>query len=361
MLLLTEGFDHYSDTTHMYQKWSAIDTLDPGSPGQTGRFPAQGSAISRAFQIANTTGSTTKLAGFRTLGSSPGTVIIGWAFRVGSLSAESNLGVSAYDSSAATEQIGLAVETSGAVRVYRGGSNHTATIGTSAAGLIATGTWYYIEMKIVFSTTATGSVVVNLNGPTQILNLTSVQTAQSSNASCDSVAIEAVGNSSSTTVIIDDLYVCDTTGSQNNAFLGDVKYVTVLPASPAGRLDQWAQTGGTGGQPWTAVNETNPDDDTSYVSDATVGDIEDFNLGSHGTIATLYGVGVNAYARKDDAGVRTLGLGVGDGTTENFDAGHALGATYHCYVRTLDSNPLTSAAWATSDLATLQAALKVIA
>lgn len=363
-LLLQEGFDHYTTVANFILKWTEpAGTI--GSVNQTGRWPAQGSAVaSLAYLTTNSNG----VEAYRTLSAvSSNTVWLGCAVKPGSLSFSGTgcFPIGTFDTASNTFQICFAFTNTGAIQIYRGGGPNaaqrfTTLLGTSPGGLFSVGTWTYFEAKIVFSTSATGSVSIYINGSTTAsYTISSVQTA-TTNAQFDTLYINSsfvVGTSHT----IDDIYVCDNTTSINNTQLGDVKVVTTMPAS-AGRLTgAWAQTGGTGGLPATAVNEANPDGDTSYLSDATPGDIQDFVQASAGTIgATLFGVSINAYARKDDAGARVLGLGVGNGTTENFDSGHTLGATYVCYTRCMSSNPLTSAAWAVSDPATLQSSIKEI-
>lgn len=344
-LLFMDGFDHYTNSANMELKWPIIGR---GSviPGQTGRFGG--------FSVGLNDGGGAGIEVGRSLPSNVSTMFVGFAFKWAG-GASIYFGPVLYDGTAGGPQIGFHITSSGVVTVVLGAYNNNATIGT-LSGTYNANQWYYLEIEVVFSTSATGSVIVHAGG-TQVLNVTSVQTAQTANAYANQIWLYAT----SLSVWIDDLYVCDNTGAQNNTFLGERKVVTVFP-SAAGRVDQWAtQVGGTTSQPWTAVNETNPDGDTSYIADNTVGDIEDFALGSFGTVTSLAGVQINVDMRKDDVSTHTIGVGVGNGTTENFDAGTTVLSTYSMVSRTLDSNPLTSAAWATSDLTGLQASIKTIA
>ena len=311
-------------------------------------------------------GSVTRAFGAEGVAAAPSTVIMGVAFQPNVLSnyGTNNVLFGLYDGGISTQQISLLVTNGGALIVRRGDSNSGTTLGTSASGVVINGTFQTIEWKVVFATTAVGSVTVQVNGVV-VLTLTNVQTAQSGNASA---SVYSLGNPTSNFAgaasgFYDDFYCFDGTGTTNNAMLGDWK-VTVQTPSAAGRVTTWAQTGGTGGQPWTAVNEVPPDGDTSYVSSATPGQIEDFALSALATATTIYAVLVLAYARKDDAGTRTLGLGVGNNTTENFDAGQNLTAGYIYYGRPMDRNPITTVAWQTADFtgaAAIQVALEEIA
>lgn len=284
------------------------------------------------------------------LGTNYTTLVVGFAIKFQSLGGASNGFFKFNDGT--TNQISFQTNnTTGQIDIKRNGT----TIGSTSGGPgpYTVGVWYYFEAKVTFATGATGSVTVKINGQ-QVAALSSVQTAASGNAYANSIVM---GNGSNVP-FVDDLYLCDTTGTTNNDFLGDVRVKTLYPTG-AGRVTQWAPTGAA--TDWQAVNNTNPDGDTSYASTSTAGNVDAYALGSAGTNTALKGVQVVTDTRKDDATTRTVAHGVGNGTTENFDAGTNISASYTMLIRTLDTNPLTSANWSTSDLSTLQGAVKCVA
>jgi len=249
-------------------------------------------------------------------------------------------------------QVQITVTASAQLQVRDGNGN---VLGTTSSPVIVSSTFTYVEVQVVFSTSPTGSCNIQVNG-VNVLSLTGIQTAISSNSYANVVNLCA---GSSNNVYFDDLYICDGTGAYNNTFLGDVRVALALPSS-TGRLSQWTRTGGTTSGNYTAVDEVPPDNDTSYVSSSTVGNIDAYGISSVGTPSAIVAVQLVACARKTDSASRSIGLGFGNSTTDNFDSGHSVTNSYVMYRRTMDSNPITSAAWAATDLSSAQIALKVI-
>ena len=134
----------------------------------------------------------------------------------------------------------------------------------SAGGVVSVNNFVYVEISIVFATTATGSVTVQANGQV-VASATNVITAYNATTVNSLIFSLNTSSGSNNRIILDDVYVCDNTGTANNNFLGDVKIATALPAGN-GRVNQFARTGGTASGNYTAVNEVPPDGDTSYVS-----------------------------------------------------------------------------------------------
>lgn len=337
-VLFFDGFDHYTSGANLALKWKN----NGGTPGQSPRFSGYSLLVSGNLNFLNGTPQRSF--------ANTSTIIVGSALNINQLNQE--FGFTLGDTAGNGFQLTMMVDSGGNILVYRG--NYATLLGTSSGFTMAINQWYYFELKATMATSATGSVSLRVGGST-ILSLSGIQTASTSNP-----WVNCVNLLSQQQCRFDDLYVCDTTGSTNNDFLGDHKVVTVFP-SANGRISQWGtQVGGTASQPWTAVNETDPDGDTSYIADNTAGDVEDFALTSAGTLTGVSAVQVNATMRKDDTASHTLGVGIGNGSSENFDSGTSALSSYSMVTRTMDSNPLTSAAWTTSDISTLQAAVKVI-
>jgi hypothetical protein len=327
-LLFCDGFDHYN-TAHLYEKWdSGSGTIVSG--GREGQGLQLG-----GFDYRN-----------KNLPTNAATLIFGFARQVGSI----NSGTIASMQDNGVGQCSLSVGNNGAVSVL----DHNGTpFGTSALGLVHAGVFHYFEMKISF--VGSGGADVHLDG-TSILSLTGIGTAGGTgHPYANMVSLQDSG----VAAIFDDVYICDGTGSVNNDFLGDVKIVTLLP-NGNGRVNQWSRTGGSSSGNYTAVNEVPPDDDTSYVSSSTPGQIDAYTVSSLGTVSAVVAAQIVASARKDDSGTRVLALGFGNGTSESFNSGVSLGGNYTMYTRPMDTNPLTSSAWATSDFSSAQLALKVI-
>lgn len=334
-LVFMDSFDHYAaaDTQLKYSggaNWGSMVTGLLGT-GQAGRM----------------SGSTGPI---RNLSTTYSTFVMGFRHRIAGLAAVT--AIMTFRDGSNNVVATLAVLSSGALAWYRG--NNSTQVVSSAGALIAVNAINYIEVKVTLATGTTGSVDIHLNG-TSVASASSVQTANTT-ASIQSFQYTGAGATNSD---FDDFYMFDTTGAENNDFAGDSKITTIMP-NGNGRVNQWARTGGTVSGNYTAVDETTPDGDTSYVSSATAGQIDCYTLGSAGSPTAVKCVQICTDVRKDDAATRTVAHGVGNGTTENFDAGTNVGSTYGYLVRGLDTNPLTSAAWTTGDLTTLQSAIKCI-
>jgi hypothetical protein len=329
MLLFCDSFDHY-DTTHLPEKYTAVSgaTITTGGRGGGNCLYTGGSYVQQSFANANE-------------------LIIGFALNPVFIA--NNRLIEFFDSS--TIQLAIFMNNAGGIDVY---AYPSGTIVASTTADLSAGTYQYVEVKALFSPTATGSVSVQVNG-SNIINVTGIVLSGSGNAWANTIAI----GTSSYQAQIDDLYICDGTGTINNDFLGDVAVQLLLPNGD-GAINDFSQVGGTSGQNYTSVNEVPPDDDTSYVYSSTVGDIDAYTLASIGSPSAVIGVQITASARKDDSSTRVVALGFGNASTQVFDTGFSLTSNYEMFYEPYDQNPITSADWAVSDFSTAQIALKVI-
>jgi hypothetical protein len=164
------------------------------------------------------------------------------------------------------------------------------------------------------------------------------------------------GGSFTAPCIFDSIYLCDHTGSINNAPLGPQVVGVIVPAAP-GNKTQWAHTGA--GTDWEAVNNIPPTGDVAYISDSTVGEECAIELTTPSIFASVAAVSVVSDSREDTAAGRTIAAGVGNGATQIYGGNIALATTYAMNTTPFNSNPFTSSAWTLSDITTLQAAVKV--
>lgn len=95
---------------------------------------------------------------------------------------------------------------------------------TSAAALLNSGAWQYIEFRIKVHATA-GEIEVKLN-ETTIATSTAVDTG-TTGVLISSLRLESTNNLQLD--FIDDLYLLDTTGATNNTFLGDSRIAVLHP------------------------------------------------------------------------------------------------------------------------------------
>lgn len=212
-LLFMDGFDHYS-TADITKKWDSRV-----SSSNSGIYPDAGRRGGGAFQIVNEA-EVVKLFPATT------TVIVGAALSSAGFPASpaTNTGFIRFKDSTTTH-VSVHPMSDGSLRVYRG--DVTTLLGSTATGVISTAGYQYIEAKVTIDDTA-GAVELRVNGVT-VLSLTGIDTRNAGNASCNSVR---VGGTFGSNVVgyVDDLYICDASGSINNDFLGDIRIDVLAPS-----------------------------------------------------------------------------------------------------------------------------------
>jgi hypothetical protein len=209
---------------------------------------------------------------------------------------------------------------------------------TDIAGeAITSNTYNYLEVKVTIADA--GSYEVRLNG-VPILSKTGVDLNPSGVAVVNAVRIQGP-------ITIDDLYICDDTGTENNDFLGDVRVELHTPVD-VGALSQWTPASGLN---YENVDETLPNFDEDYVTANDPGLIDTYQF-SDITLAsgTILGIQHCLLARKDDAGSRVIKPIARLG--ENNYEGSSLSVPDN-YIYLLDiseENPETEMRWTVTDI-----------
>ena len=151
-----------------------------------------------------------------------------------------------------------------------------------------------------------------------------------------------------------DIYVVDTQGTDingntttNTINLGDVEIDALFPDQDI--TTNWGSFGGDGTHAYSCVNETTPNDDTSYVYTTTTGSVEAFEYQPISSFTgTILGAQYLVCAKKTAEGSREIALQLG-GTnlfTSNFlGTNNYLSDYYIYYIAPLDS--ANGVAWTT--------------
>ena len=287
----------------------------------------------------------------KTLPSSAATVVIGFNFNASALPGAAPRSIARLLYSG-TVHVTLALNSSGTLSVTRAG-----TVLATSAATISLATDQYIELKATIHDT-TGAYELRLNG-VNILSATNVDTRNASTASIDQISLGPDGNpAATTTYLYDDLYVLDTSGSTNNDFLGDVRIDAIYPTAD-GTYTDW--TPSTGSDHYALVDESTPNG-TDYVSSSTAAEQDSFAMGSPPVLASeiIMGVRVKVAALKDDAGSRSIKVGVRSGTTDSLSAAQALTTSQMIYSHILETDPNTSAAWLPGGIDALQTMIESV-
>jgi len=232
-------------------------------------------------------------------------------------------------------------------------------------GIISANVWYYIEMMVTLSNTA-ATWEVRVNGVPVM--------TETGSGGYDNVVTEAtikrigvgqaVGGSAGLYTYIDDLYICDTSGSVNNTFLGDVTVEAIFPNAD-GSSSQFTGSDTDQINNYQLVDESTSDypNTDDYVYSSTVSNKDLYNFASMGpSSATIHGVQVNIGAKKSDTGTRTYKsvAKLSGGSATDGDVAFAPSDTswaYGCDV--WETTPGTSNAWTVSDVNGAEFGVKV--
>ncbi|WP_413289875.1 hypothetical protein [Bdellovibrio sp. HCB337] len=209
--------------------------------------------------------------------------------------------------------IRLTKNTDGSISVVN--SSTSAVLGTSAAAVLGTNLWDYIEVHYKFG--VAGDVKVRVNA-VEVISLTGIDTRGSATGiNCLSLR----GFSGVAWSFFDDLYVCDTTGTINNTFLGPIGVYTLVP-----NADASVQMTPSSGANYSCVNEI-PVNTTNYVT-ATSLALTDYygttNLPAGVNPTSIAGVQINARSVKVEHNNAKLKLGTRSGGTSSFGVAKAV-------------------------------------
>jgi len=208
---------------------------------------------------------------------------------------------------------------------------------------LAAGVWYYLELKLTIHDT-TGAAILRV-GEVEVLNISGVDTKYNTPAGARTIRLNGI---SVADCQFDDFYICDTQGTANNNFLGDVRIDAIYPTG-AGSSTEFAPTGTANN--WDNVNDTNPDGDTGYNASAVVGDTDLFAFSDlPSSTGTIFGVQANLNARKDDAGTGGMKPVVYLASTEYEGTEKAMLDSYFDHTTIWELNPNTTVAWTQSDI-----------
>jgi hypothetical protein len=255
----------------------------------------------------------------------------------------------------ATEQCDLRLTTAGKFIVTRNGT----TIAGPGTFIITIGVYFYIEFRVKIDD-ATGTVDVWVNGGagTDVTG-SGLDTKNGANATADTVlfcgrVVGGFGPNDSD----DFVWV---SGSTAVTRWGDTRMEYIKP-NGNGNSSQWVGSDGNSVDNYLLVDETTPNDDTDYVASSTVGDIDLYTFTDvTPTTGAVKAVAVYLYARKDDAGTRTIAVATRESATNSFGGNQDLSTQYNYYREIFELNPRTAAAYTIGEVNGSEFGIKEIA
>ena len=344
MLRFMDSFDHYGSAERLL-KYDFINNSGLVPTAAVGRNGTSGGQ------------SVAQNGGFNTAGivlDNQATWIVGVAFTPNAFpSAQTSLVKFRDGGQAGTEQFSVELTTAGLFAVARGGT----IIATSAAA-ITPGLSVHFQIKVVINNT--GSYELRVNS-VNVLSNGSVDTQQSGNAFANTV--ELGKDAGSGVYDFDDYWVCDgvdsgVSGAPNNDFLGDIR---IQYRAPSGNGNSSGMVGSDGNSTdnYLLVDEAAPNGDTDYVIGDSVGDKDTYAMADlTPTAGTVYGVQVMSYAKKSDAGARSIANVVRSAGVEEDSSNYSLTTDYDYYRDVREDDP-SAAQWTISSVNGMEVGTKV--
>lgn len=316
-LIYIDGFDTY---TTIGEKWGVSNgspTIGSGTAGRTGnRLNLNGGSLGQRVWRSVTAGATKR---------------VGAAFHFSGLSDGTSGFIRLCEGALTTYHLDLRYNSAGALIVTRNGT----VLGTSSAGVITAGAWYYIEFGATIHD-STGAYEVRVSG-INVLSASGVDTRNGgTSGTIESVELHTGIDNGGFNIQIDDLWIDSAT------YHGDCKIETLRPTGAGAHTDFTPSAGSN----WQNVDDAAPNDDTDYNASSTVAHQDTFATGDLAAVSgTVKGVQLTSRARKDDAGFRTLRSLIRTSSTDYEGNDHVLSDTYLTFVHLHEVNPNTSSAW----------------
>jgi hypothetical protein len=331
-LLFMDGFDHYDPKTYAI-KWD-----NGSSDGYTSWASTGGRRGGGAYRLGDYSNPLVK-----TLAASYQTLILGFAFNYEANNPPQDYNWKLCDGS--TDHILMRLNISSRyLEVFRAPST---LLDTYSIPLTA-GVWYYLELKVKIDDSA-GIIQLRVN-EYLALDLSGIDTRNGGNASVNKVKFQGKYNTSGNAfrMLIDDVYICDTSGAQNNDFLGDVRIDTLLPGGP-GASTQWTPSANANYQ---CVDDAAFDNGADYISDTLAGHQDSFAFADlPAGITGIKGIQTNLLAKRTDSGVATkLKPVIRVGGADYLKTECVLSTAYWAFPEVTELNPATSAAWTKTDI-----------
>jgi hypothetical protein len=300
-LLFTDSFDHYA-TADLGLKWQF------GNPqGGDTIAVGQGRRGGNALQLL---GSSAELGRFFPTAISEWIIGFGINFDsslVGQQVIFARLDDTGFDvqpPNPSSCQCSLVKETNETISIYKGRPDQSGVLLASGTSTVVPNTWMYLEWKMLISPSIPSTYVALMLNENPEITLSSGSNSQNTTNLTANIVCFGHQGSNGGAILIDDLYVSNTSGGSNNDYLGTIRVQCQFP-NASGGTTQW--TVHPSGPNYAAVNESTPDYYTSYIYDNNVGDTDLIQvpaLSFH--TSKIFGVQHVAVSRKDSGGYRTI-------------------------------------------------------
>ena len=254
-----------------------------------------------------------------------------------------------------TTHVSLYLDNSGLFYVKNAAEGVLAT----ASVLVPASQFVYIEFKVLVHSSA-GTVELRINGST-VASATGLNTRNGGSGVINGFQLGYGPNTANGHAFhgtFDDIYLCTGDGGINDDFRGDCKVECLFPTG-AGAETQWTPSTGAN---WENVDDATPDGDTTYNASNTVGQTDTYTMaGLTSASGLIYGVQKMEYARKDNAGTRSIAPVLRISGTDHVGVSSSLGASYG-YVREIEEvSPASGVAFTIAEVNAMEVGVQVTA
>jgi hypothetical protein len=237
----------------------------------------------------------------------------------------------------AQDIIGIGVDANGEVYavLHPNQFNSANILGHSSPGVFTFLTFVSVACRALIDA-VNGEIQVWING-ILVINVTGINTVLAGNANITGIELMSTGG----ITYHRSVYVLDCATAPHITYLGPGPVIAVVPFANGAPVE-WTPLSG---QNFSEVNEIPPDGDTSYVSSATPGQVDQYQY-ANGAPAGATVVGIqHCLDMEIDSGARSVGSDLAGVA----GAGIALGVGYNIYTFPYDTNPATLAPFAPAD------------
>lgn len=241
-----------------------------------------------------------------------------------------------YVGSDASTHFRIGMDAAGHIRI-----EPLAVNGPVSTRFITANTWFYLEVKATIA--EAGSIEVRVNNE--------VWVSYTGDTRAGTVGDLALINRNApvTSILMDDCYILDTLGSEDNNYLGDT-VVKTLVVNGNGSSSQWVGSDSNSTDNYLLVDEVDSSM-TDYVGASTSGFRDLYTLTDLPTSDTVVAISELVYALKNDGGVSANVIPVAKGQSGTIRTDAALPAlstsavSYRAQIRKTDpdGNALTAA------------------
>ncbi len=254
-----------------------------------------------------------------------------------------------FDDSAGGAQFALYIDTATHyLKAYRGDAS---TLLDTSSTAVPRNVWTCLEARIKIDN-ADGIVTVKLDG-IEVMDFAG-DTQATANADLGEARWGSDG-ASEWTGYLDDLAVNDTTGDENNGWIGRGGIYGLFPSGAGTHTDFTPNTGAN----YAAVDEVPPDDDTTYVQYSTAGGQDSYVMADLpdgvGIVSAVQWVG---RARLSTAGDSTFKRLIHYNETDYTGTALAVDVTYAYKQEIFDTDP-TGTAWTVASVNAIEAGMEI--